>query len=266
MKKTKLIKCIVVFAIAILVALFIWKKIDNNKCVTFKDPAMQANIYEALKDSSSLSKGFSKNHMTKGDLKKLKELTIIMWQDYTTLEDLKYCVNLKTLTLNSYIKARDFSYYQYQHDIDPELDFDDYVKENKLSSKKCEQFQNEICAIAPDLKKLTELCIQGDALCQLTSLQFVAALPHLEILQLINLTEIENFAPLRECSNIKKLDITHCKIYDAKDLLNFDYLEEMYLWYTFICGNEKETRLLEKAYPDADIKIYSNWADVQEGA
>lgn len=82
----------------------------------------------------------------------------------------------------------------------------------------------------------------------------------------INLTEIENFAPLRECSNIKKLDITHCKIYDAKDLLNFDYLEEMYLWYTFICGNEKETRLLEKAYPDADIKIYSNWADVQEGA
>lgn len=61
MKKINPVKYVCVFVLLIIVTLLISKKIDNNKCVTFKDPVMQTNIYKALKDSSSLSKNFSKN-------------------------------------------------------------------------------------------------------------------------------------------------------------------------------------------------------------
>ena len=261
MKKINPVKYVCVFVLLIIVTLLISKKIDDNKCVTFKDPVMQTNIYKALKDSSSLSKNFSKKHMTKGDLKKVKELTIIMWQDYTTLDDLKYCVNLKTLKLNSHIIPKEFANYKYQHDIDSEIPFDDFVEKNGLSDKKRDQFQTELSAVSPKLKKLKVLCVYGDALCQHTSLQFVASLPELETLHLFNLIEIKSFAPLRECTNIKNLTIEYCRISDSRDLLNFDYLESMYIWYTPLGQDEKEVRLLEKAYPDADINIYCSWSD-----
>ena len=205
----------------------------NNHAIQFKDENMKRLI------ASLCYKPYSEDlKITPKDMEKVVNLDIGYAGYYDTLEDLKWCTNLKSLLING--KPGE---YGYVYKV-----FKGKVPEG-VTEEKVNQFEKELGEILPKLTRLKKVRIVSKYGCHWNSLDFLEGCNQIEELWMDEFA-VDDYSVLKRCKSIKKIIIFNSSIKYAEDMIELEHLEWIGLVNTPLSDNPKEIKKIKETYPN----------------
>ena len=213
------------------------KNIYNNSPVEFKDETMKNVIVESCAKQSGV------RGTTRGELKGVGSLTTGFVGYYDTLEDIKWCTDMKKLDLNSKIG---------EYDYEPAYQIAQGELPEELTEEKINQFEAELGEILPKLRELKEVRMVSNYGCKWNTLDFLKRCDQIEVLLLYDFN-VADYSVLKQCKSLKEIAFWDCPISKAEDLIGLENLEYIGMSGVPLAENPEELKKLQEAYPNAEI-------------
>ncbi|WP_455714922.1 hypothetical protein, partial [Anaerosporobacter sp.] len=186
--KKKLIYSLLIAALILVIGkkVGVLQYIHENSHVNFADENM------AIVLSNALGGGETPKTVTYKDLKKITKIDIGFSGYYSTIKDLRYCTNLKWLTINAHVIGEGSpSYSINQGKIDKQLTKEDIAL-----------LQKELGDILPHLKHLKDLGVSNNGGCNLYSLDFLKGCTQLETVNFYS-SQADDYSVLKTCKSLR---------------------------------------------------------------
>ncbi|MEE0862545.1 MAG: hypothetical protein U0L79_06135 [Lachnospiraceae bacterium] len=266
MKKKYIIGCIIsVIMLALIFVILPFSK-DSEKVVDlpFVDKEMENTLINSAIYYEIIDE---KEEFTVESLEQLDYLNIGYTGYYTTLEDVKFCKNIRTLRIGI-PKTRSGDMYWKKWCVKPKPE----------CSERILQIQEELGGILQECTQLSGLYICNDeGTCEFESLDFLKygenliALwlweqkdldyssiyincPNIFILDL-RYSDISDLQGIGKMEKLETLDIRYTNVYEAGDIVNLKKLKELDVYGTPLAENEEELKVIREALPDVKINL-----------
>ena len=234
---SKIKKIVIILVILCAIGVPAGKHWYNNHTIQFKDENMKKLI------ASLCYKPYSEDlKITPKDMEKVVNLDIGYAGYYDTLEDLKWCTNLKSLLVNGKPGEYDYVYKVFKGKVPEEV-----------TEEKVNQFEKELGKILPKLTKLKSFKIVSKYGCEWNSLDFLEGCNQIEEISMYDF-KVTDYSALRQCKSLKMIVFFGCPISKADDLIGPENLEWIGIRDTPLVNNPEELKKLKEAYPDAEYR------------
>lgn len=212
------------------------KHFYNNSHVRFADEAMGMVICETVRGNH-----VTPENVTRKELKKILRLEAGFSGYYKTLKDIRYCTNLKYLSINWRLG-----------DCDPAFAINQGEVDRELSKDEIEEVQEELGIILPRLSNLKILWLSNMGGCNWTSVEFLKNCDQLEEVYLYN-SDANDYSALQTCTSLKHIYLKGTQIFYAEELKGMKNIESIDVYGTPLAQNSEEVNKLQEMYPDASI-------------
>ena len=210
----------------------------NNHAIQFKDENMKKII------ASLCYKTYNEDlEITPKDMKKIVNLDIGYTGYYDTLEDLKWCTELKKLYIDMGVYESSEAAYQIAQGKVPE----------EVTEEKVKQYEKELGKVLSKLEKLEVIKIASDEGCTWKSLNFLEGCNQIEELWMYEFA-VDDYSVLKQCKSIKKIIIFNSSIENAEDMIGLEHLEWIGLVNTPLSDNPEEIKKIKEAYPNIKLE------------
>ena len=235
--RSKIKKIVITIIVLCIIGIPVGKHWYNNHAIQFKDENMKKLI------ASLCYKPYSEDlKITPKDMEKVVNLDIGYAGYYDTLEDLKWCTNLKSLLVNGKPGDYDYVYKVFKGKVPEEV-----------TEEKVNQFEKELGKILPKLPELKRIRIVSKYGCEWNSLDFLEGCKQIEELS-IHQFKVTDYSVLKQCKSLKKIAFFYCPISKVDDLMGLENLEYIGISGTPLAENPEELNKLKEAYPDAEYR------------
>ena len=235
--RSKIKKIIITVIVLCAIGIPAGKHWYNNHAIQFKDENMKKLI------ASLCYKPYSEDlKITPKDMEKVVNLDIGYAGYYDTLEDLKWCTNLKSLLINGKPGEYDYVYKVFKGKV-PE----------GVTEEKVNQFEKELGEILPKLTRLKKVRIVSKYGCHWNSLDFLEGCNQIEELWMDEFA-VDDYSVLKQCKSIKKIIIFNSSIENAEDMMGLEHLEWIGLVNTPLSDNPQEIKKIKEAYPNIKLE------------
>ena len=236
--RSKIKKIIITVIVLCAIGIPVGKHWYNNHAIQFKDENMKKLI------ASLCYKTYNEDlEITPKDMKKIVNLDIGYTGYYDTLEDLKWCTELKKLYIDMGVYESSEAAYQIAQGKVPE----------EVTEEKVKQYEKELGKVLPKLKNLKELYISSNGGCTWESLDFLEGCNQIEKISMYHF-KVTDYSVLKQCKSLKMIVFFGCPISRADDLMGLENLEWIGIRDTPLVNNPEELKKLKEAYPDAEYR------------
>lgn len=209
-------------------SIFVLILIRDNSVVDFEDENMK-NVIEATLQT--------KDEITYRDMRKIKSLNIGLLDQYSTLRDLQWCVNLEELRMNGVRDIEDAEICNVNNN-------GEVLK--ILTQDEVNNICNDLKFVLPKLEKIKIFAYSNKYNnCEITDWSFLCQVDSLEKIYIMNcnVTDIEF---IQEMKSIKEVYILDCNISEIKNVSGLNKLEYLSLVNNPIAENIEEMKKIEE--------------------
>ena len=236
--QSKIKKIVITIVVLCVIGIPVGKHWYNNHAIQFKDENMKkviANLcYKSYNEDTKI---------TPEDMKKVVNLDIGYTGYYDTLEDLKWCTELKKLYIDMGVYESSEAAYRIAQGEVPE----------EVTEEKVKQYEKELGKTLPKLRNLKEIYIASDEGCNWESLNFLKGCNQIEKISMYHFN-VTDYSVLKQCKSLKRIVFFGCPISKADDLIGLENLEWIGVSGTPLAEDKEEWNKLKEAYPNAEYK------------